>query len=202
MNKEAKLGIGLAVALAVACAGPQRAEAPASSNEGFITPKPVVVTPEPIKPIEYLNDEGARVVSEGNRMTVSKDDLTVIVICVPAHDYNGRMLEAPHIDLSTEATGLNDYRNYWLTVATPVLEGNVETVHIVSTGLGNQAVRVNLHDNAHTSLRGAKGKPIRFLPGRPVTVSIFDEPYIDGEPKFGFPVKQVTVLTPSPCPNN
>lgn len=204
MDKKAELGIGFAVAtsLLTACATARTVEAPAAPSNKAITKPTPVVTPEPIG---YLNDEGAWVISEDGKMTVSRDGLVVTVSCVPGHEYNGRMLEDYHIDLLTAVTGLKDSSNYWLTVAAPVvLEGEVRIRRdIMSTGLGDQAARVNLHDNGHIfSNRGSNELPIRFLPGRPVTVSVHDDPYTDKEPNFGLPVKQVTVLAPSPCPKS
>jgi len=193
MDRKVELGIGfIAASLLAACAIPQRAEAPSAPELKPVTP---VTVPSLPQRIEYFNGDGAWVVSEGSKMTVSKDDLEVTVSCAPEHEYVGRILP-PHIDFSTDVKGLDPLKNYWLTVAAPVLAGQVRT-DIISTGTGNQGVRATLHGTHHfiRDFRG-EGDSMRFLPGQPLTVSIFEHLYTENKPDFGLPVKHLGTLIP------
>lgn len=175
------IGFAVAASLFTACATARPAQAPsAPSVEGFITPKPVVATPKLDQPIEYLNDDGALVVSKGNEMTVSKDGLSVTVSCVPGG-----------VAFSTQTQGLADSESYRLAVLDPVLgvSGREETV---SAGMGNQAVRTSFDRDYGTITGTGDGRPKKILPGKQYTFSLYKAPN-------STPVTQVRVLTPDRC---
>lgn len=180
-----------------ACVAPSPVEAPQElSDEGFIRPKPMVVTLESRQPIEYLNGDGAWVVSEGNKMTVSKDGLKVTVSCVPGHEYVGRMLPL-HIDFTVEpGRVMVGGKHFWTAITGP--DG---LRRIISYGGLYDHPGFTLHQTHH-SIRDFTGASVaNFLPGKEYTVSVFQtEGYTEGMPNFGFPIKQLRVLTPSPCP--
>lgn len=156
------LGLGAALLLATSCSAEQ--------------PKP--------KRIEYTNGVGARVVSEGNKMTVSTEHLGVTVDC-----------SGGQIDLSTQPYNLDPDKNYWLAIST--YHGNKERRDFIATGKGNGGATISLH-GTHHSIRGTNG-PEKFFAGEPVDVVIYQADYTEGYPDLRQLVGMTSVLTPDRC---
>lgn len=183
MDRKAELQISLAVVVSVgvACALPQKAEAPA--------------TPQPVKssePIEYQTPEGLHVISSPGRMVVEKNRLKVIGSCAPEHPYAGTVLPN-HMDFYVDAAGvlLNPSSNYWLRITEDITGRSA----LVSTGQGGQGVTAMLH-NKFWSIRGADGTIMQFKPGGSYTVGVYEYPYTEQTPFLPLPTVQLSTLIP------
>lgn len=150
-----------------------------SACDGF-GKEPAVVTPGATQRIEYLNGDGAWVVSKGNTMTVEKGGLRIRVSCVPGG-----------VAFSTEASGLADSKSYRLAVIDPVL-GVSGREEILAAGMGNQAIRTSFDREYGTITGTGDGKPKKILSGKPYTFSVYE----DSKPTS---VAQVNVITPDRC---
>lgn len=187
IDKRAELGIALSAAVLAACAGPQKAEAPATPEEV----KPVNSLEE-WTPLEYWTPEGLHVISSPGRMAVDKGGLRVVGSCASEHPYAGTVLSA-HMDFFVDAHGIvhNPSNNYWLKITEDITGRSA----LVSTGQGGQGATAMLHDK-FWSIRGADGTIMQFKPGGSYTVSVYEHPYTEQFPFLSLSTVQLSTLIP------